>query len=58
VPHWGMTDVPSDRPLTWDDVEVDTSGPLYAMRQEQDRLFGTPSPRADRERHEKGDQLD
>ncbi|HSR26567.1 MAG TPA: hypothetical protein VLW53_23645 [Candidatus Eisenbacteria bacterium] len=31
--------VPMDRALTWDDVEVDTSGPLYAMRQEQDRIF-------------------
>lgn len=30
-----------DQALTWDDVDVDTSGPLYAMRQEQDRLFGT-----------------
>lgn len=29
-----------DQALTWDDVDVDTAGPLYAMRQEQDRLFG------------------
>lgn len=31
--------VARDHPLTWDDVEVDTSGPLAAMRREQDRLF-------------------
>jgi predicted homoserine dehydrogenase-like protein len=32
--------VPMDRALTWDDVEVDRSGFLYELRQEQDRLFG------------------
>jgi predicted homoserine dehydrogenase-like protein len=32
--------VARDQPLTWDDVEVDTSTTLYGMRQEQDRLFG------------------
>jgi predicted homoserine dehydrogenase-like protein len=32
--------VGGDQALTWDDVEVDTSGPLPAMRREQDRLFG------------------
>jgi predicted homoserine dehydrogenase-like protein len=31
--------VPMDQPLTWEDVEADTSTPLYRMRQEQDRLF-------------------
>ena len=31
--------VPRDRALTWEDVEADTSGPLHAMRREQDRLF-------------------
>jgi predicted homoserine dehydrogenase-like protein len=31
--------VPRDQALTWDDVEVDMTTPLYAMRQEQDRLF-------------------
>jgi predicted homoserine dehydrogenase-like protein len=31
--------VARDRALTWDDVEADTSGPLHAMRREQDRLF-------------------
>ncbi|PZR91416.1 MAG: NAD(P)-dependent oxidoreductase [Candidatus Nephthysia bennettiae] len=31
--------VPRDQALTWDDVEVDTTTPLYAMREEQDRLF-------------------
>ena len=29
-----------DQPLTWEDVEVDTTSPLHRMRQEQDRLFG------------------
>src|SRR5438105_11513791 len=28
-----------DHPLTWDDVEVDTSSFLYKLRQEQDSLF-------------------
>ena len=32
--------VTRDRPITWDDVEADTSTPLYRMRQEQDQLFG------------------
>ena len=32
--------VARDQPLTWDDVEADTSTPLYRMRQDQDRLFG------------------
>jgi len=31
--------VARDQPLTWDDVEVDTSTRLYEMRREQDRLF-------------------
>jgi predicted homoserine dehydrogenase-like protein len=29
-----------DQVLTWEDVEADTSSPLYRMRQEQDRLLG------------------
>ncbi len=33
--------VPADRALTWDDVETDASGPLAAMRREQDLLFAT-----------------
>ncbi len=32
--------VPRDRPLTWDDVEVDLSGPLGELRREQERIFG------------------
>jgi predicted homoserine dehydrogenase-like protein len=32
--------VATDQALTWDDVEVDRSGFLYELRQEQDRLFG------------------
>ncbi len=32
--------VPQDQALTWEDVEVDTSTPLFEMRREQDRLFG------------------
>jgi predicted homoserine dehydrogenase-like protein len=32
--------VSRDRPLTWDDVEVEHSTTLYRLRQEQDRLFG------------------
>ncbi len=31
--------VRKDSPLTWDDVEVDTSTFLYRLRQEQDRIF-------------------
>ncbi len=31
--------VPKDQALSWDDVEVDTSGFLYQLRAEQDRLF-------------------
>lgn len=31
--------VPRDRALTWEDVALDTSGPVHALRQEQDRLF-------------------
>jgi predicted homoserine dehydrogenase-like protein len=31
--------VAMDRALTWDDVEVDASSPLLAMRREQDALF-------------------
>lgn len=31
--------VPADRALTWDDVELDPSRPLLALRREQDRLF-------------------
>ena len=37
-----------DQALTWDDVEIDRSGFLYELRQEQDRLFGTPAPAASR----------
>ena len=36
-----MRPVPRDGALTWDDVEVDVTGPLYAMRQEQDRLLSS-----------------
>lgn len=36
---WVRRPVPRDRALTWGDVEADTSGPLHAMRREQDRLF-------------------
>ncbi len=32
--------VRADQALSWDDVEVDTSTPLFEMRQEQDRLLG------------------
>ena len=32
--------VAADHPLSWDDVEIDPSGPLLALRREQDRLFG------------------
>jgi predicted homoserine dehydrogenase-like protein len=32
--------VAMDQALTWDDVEVDRSGFLYELRQEQNRLFG------------------
>lgn len=32
--------VAQDQALTWDDVEVDMSTPLYQMRKEQDRIFG------------------
>jgi predicted homoserine dehydrogenase-like protein len=35
--------VAADQALTWDDVEVDTTSPLHALRQEQDRLFATSS---------------
>jgi predicted homoserine dehydrogenase-like protein len=31
--------VARDQVVTWDDVEADTSTPLYQMRQDQDRLF-------------------
>jgi len=31
--------VRADQALSWEDVEVDTSTPLFEMRQEQDRLF-------------------
>jgi predicted homoserine dehydrogenase-like protein len=31
--------IAADRALTWDDVEVDRSGPLHALRTDQDRLF-------------------
>jgi predicted homoserine dehydrogenase-like protein len=31
--------VAADEPLSWDDVEVDVSTPLHAMRSEQNRLF-------------------
>jgi hypothetical protein len=31
--------VARDRTLAWDDVQVDASNPLLAMRQEQDALF-------------------
>jgi predicted homoserine dehydrogenase-like protein len=37
-----------DQALTWDDVDVDRSGFLYELRQEQDRLFATPAPAASR----------
>jgi predicted homoserine dehydrogenase-like protein len=33
--------VARDRALTWDDVDVDTTGPLWSLRQEQDRLFAS-----------------
>jgi predicted homoserine dehydrogenase-like protein len=29
-----------DQALSWDDLEVDRSGFLYELREEQDRLFG------------------
>jgi hypothetical protein len=29
-----------DHALSWDDVEVERSGFLYELRQDQDRLFG------------------
>jgi predicted homoserine dehydrogenase-like protein len=32
--------VAKDQALSWDDVEVERSGFLYELRQEQDRLFG------------------
>jgi predicted homoserine dehydrogenase-like protein len=32
--------VPRDHALTWADVELDSSDPLYEMRREQDSLFG------------------
>jgi predicted homoserine dehydrogenase-like protein len=31
--------VARDQALTWDDVDVDTTGPLWLLRHEQDRLF-------------------
>ena len=31
--------VPKDSALTWDDVQVDTTKALYALRQEQEKLF-------------------
>lgn len=35
-----VRDVAEDHALSWDDVEVDASGVLFQLRQEQDRLFG------------------
>jgi len=32
--------VPKDEALSWDDVEVERSGFLYELREEQERLFG------------------
>lgn len=32
--------VAQDQALSWDDVEVERSGFLYELRQEQDRQFG------------------
>jgi predicted homoserine dehydrogenase-like protein len=32
--------VAMDQALSWDDVEVERSGFLYELRQDQDRLFG------------------
>jgi predicted homoserine dehydrogenase-like protein len=29
-----------DQPISWDDVEVDRSGPLHELRQEQERVLG------------------
>ena len=36
-------DVAKDQPLTWEDVEIDTTLNAYKLRREMESLFGTPS---------------